>query len=82
MFDDCTAECAVPVPCPTCGRSLPPLYRALPDWMASSLDRCCEAARNDSEVNTRHVWSVDELGIKATVESMAAGLLAREDGED
>ena len=59
-FADCTPECAVPVPCPTCGARLPPIGRSVPlEW---NLVACCEEARSSPKVNTRHIWGVDELG--------------------
>ena len=55
----CTAKCAVPVPCPTCGCDLPPAGRSVPlGWPLAS---CCDKYRHDSTVNTRHVWSADEF---------------------
>lgn len=59
----CTEQCAVPVPCPTCGRDLPPIGRAMPFDMA--IMGCCDDARMDRKVNTRHIWTVDELGKEA-----------------
>ena len=54
----CTEKCAVPVPCPTCGKDLPPIGRSCP-W---PLTACCDEARMDRKLNTRHIWDVDELG--------------------
>lgn len=57
-FPDCTPECAVPVPCPECGALLPPRGRSAPlDW---PMRECCQKYRH-ARLNTRHVWSVDEL---------------------
>lgn len=60
-FKGCTEECAAPVPCPTCGRDLPPIGRSV--GMEAYLAPCCDEARFDSKLNTRHVWSVDELPV-------------------
>lgn len=58
-FQDCTPECAVAVACPTCGSPLPPRGRSVP--LEMNISTCCDEARRDPRINTRHVWSVDEL---------------------
>lgn len=55
---DCTAECAVPVPCPECGRELPPVGRSVA--MEVYLPDCCDGYRH-THINSRHLWSVEEL---------------------
>ena len=57
-FEGCTAECARTVPCPHCGSPLPPRGRAMPPEMCIS--DCCGEAQY-SAINTRHIWSVEEL---------------------
>jgi hypothetical protein len=59
FFEGCTDECAVPVPCPQCGRDLPPMGRSVAPEMY--IGSCCEEARYQP-INTRHIWSVDEIG--------------------
>lgn len=63
-FKDCTEECAAPVPCPTCGRDLPPIGRSVP--MEHYIASCCETARY-RPINTRHIWDVSELAARRSV---------------
>lgn len=58
MWENCTPQCAVPVPCPVCGNDLPPVGRAVPlEW---NIPTCCDD-RQHTSINTRHLWSVNEL---------------------
>ena len=53
--------CAEPWPCPTCGRTLPPLDRPDPITYYAN---CCYAAMCDPVVNGRHRWTADEFLIR------------------
>lgn len=50
----CTPACWTPVPCPACGRPLPPRGRSIP--LGASPGRCCEEAAGSSRINSRHLW--------------------------
>lgn len=58
-FEGCTAECAASVPCPFCGSPLPPRGRAMP--LEMNIPACCDLARMDPAINTRHLWTADEI---------------------
>jgi len=64
-FECCTEPCAVPVPCPVCGRDLPPRGRSVAP--ETYMPNCCEVWRYDG-INTRHIWSTDELPTPVTTE--------------
>jgi hypothetical protein len=53
----CMPVCWTPVPCPVCGRGLPPWGRSVPLEMA--LAPCCDDARH-ATANRRHLWSEEE----------------------
>jgi hypothetical protein len=58
LFANCTARCAAPVPCPDCGQPLPPRGRSVaPEF---NLPSCC-GDHQHTDLNTRHIWSADEL---------------------
>lgn len=59
LWAGCTFDCARPVPCPTCGNDLPPIGRSVAPEV--NIPTCCDEARMDGRINTRHVWSVEEL---------------------
>lgn len=54
----CDEKCWTPVPCPTCGRSLPPRGRSVP--LALYVADCCDDARHDSDINPRHLWDSND----------------------
>lgn len=53
----CHEACADKCPCPTCGRSLPPIGHDLPPYV--KYQPCCLEAHDDPTVNSRHVWGWD-----------------------
>lgn len=54
----CVPACWEPVPCPDCGKDLPPHGRAVP--VEVFIDECCENARMGFG-NPRHLWSEEEV---------------------
>ena len=54
-------RCADPCPCPTCGRTLPPIGSPDPTTYYAN---CCYAAMDNPTVNSRHRWTADELMIR------------------
>jgi len=71
MSEGCTEKCWTPVPCPQCGRSMPPSGRSAP---LGSQCLCSEEFQH-SKINTRHLWNqhdstrvfTDELGWAAHI---------------
>ena len=59
ITDGCGPKCAEPIPCPDCGRDLPPFGRSVP--LEIYMPDCCEEHRFDCTINTRHLWNICEL---------------------
>lgn len=54
MSDPCTEKCWTKVPCPECGRLMPPAGRSVP--MATPPCHCSEKYVH-TKINTCHLWN-------------------------
>lgn len=66
----CVPSCWTPVPCPTCGKDLPPRGRAVP--IERILAECCDEARMRAE-NSRHLWDEEEAAAFADILAAVKG---------
>lgn len=56
----CYPSCWEPIPCPACGRDMPPRGHSIPLEMAGSLGLCCFRNGADPDKNPRHYWDRNE----------------------
>lgn len=67
----CVPSCWTPVPCPTCGKDLPPRGRAVP--IEHFLAECCDEARMCAVENPRHLWDEEEAAAFADLLAAVKG---------